>query len=263
MTQDAEAEGHRACVLSAWPELARARLDPVTEGMSDARVFRVAEVGHPPRYLKMARDAAVAVLREEIARTQWLAARGVCVPHILRVDDRRDRVIVSMSAVPGISADADPLPPMQLAEALASGLARLHALSVADCPFDETLGMRLQRAADAVAAGEVDREEFESRNADTPPAALLARLQAERLSEDIVVVHGDATLANMLVGADGHLAFVDCGHAGRGDRYVDLAVLAADLAERYGAEAAVHFARAYGRWDDAKARYFADLYELF
>jgi aminoglycoside 3'-phosphotransferase-2 len=84
-------------------------------------------------------------------------------------------------------------------------------------------------------------------------------------SEDIVVVHGDATLTNLIIGANGDLGFVDCGHCGRGDRYIDLAVLAAEIEEHHGPEAAMRFIRAYGLdfWDARKARYFSDLYELF
>ena len=82
---------------------------------------------------------------------------------------------------------------------------------------------------------------------------------------ELEVVHGDATLSNMMIDDDGTLGFIDCGHAGRGDRYLDLAVLAADIADKRGAEAAAQFAGACGLplWDAAKARYYLDLYELF
>ena len=79
------------------------------------------------------------------------------------------------------------------------------------------------------------------------------------------MVHGDATLSNIFVGGDGSIGFIDCGNAGRGDRYVDLAVLMADIGDTLGPQAAARFAQKYGApgWDEAKARYFADLYELF
>jgi aminoglycoside 3'-phosphotransferase-2 len=78
------------------------------------------------------------------------------------------------------------------------------------------------------------------------------------------VVHGDATLSNIIVDANNAVGFVDCGNVGRGDRYQDLAVLAAEIGEHFGAEAAAKFARSYGgEWNRAKARYYSDLYELF
>ena len=114
-------------------------------------------------------------------------------------------------------------------------------------------------------AGDIDPGEFADRNAGTDPAALLARLAATLPPEDLVVVHGDATLSNLIAGDDGSVGFVDCGHAGCGDRYLDLAVLGDDIRENFGPAAAARFAKAYGAqpWDSAKAAYFLDLYELF
>jgi aminoglycoside 3'-phosphotransferase-2 len=130
------------------------------------------------------------------------------------------------------------------------------------------LANRLSRAAAAVAAGEVDRCAFADRNNDVDPAHLLARLAQTQPEEDVVVVHGDATLSNMIVDNNGDIGFVDCGNAGRGDRYIDLAVLSDYIREQFGQEAAIRFARAYREhtsapWDAAKAGYFLDLYELF
>ena len=114
-------------------------------------------------------------------------------------------------------------------------------------------------------SGEVDPDTFASRNVGTAPQVLLARLSANPPDQDLVVVHGDATLTNLIVDAQGDVGFVDCGSAGCGDRYIDLAVLADQIEEYHGTEAAAHFVRAYGlrSWDSAKALYFSDLYELF
>lgn len=248
-----------------WAELARARIEPHDGGLSGASVFLVAEEGRALRYLKIAQGHAAAALRDEIARTRWIAQRGMRVAKILRVDDGPDRVVMLTEAVPGTPAEASSLPVANLVDALARALKALHALSPADCPFDESLALRLSRAAAAVAAGDVDPQEFEPRNLGIAPSALLARLTQERPTEDIVVVHGDATLSNLIVDAESSVGFVDCGNVGRGDRYTDLAVLAAEIAEEHSPEAAARFAAAYGArdWNDAKARYFSDLYELF
>jgi aminoglycoside 3'-phosphotransferase II len=246
-------------------DLSRARIELVESGLGGARLFLIVRDGAPLRYLKIARDSVAPALRQEIERTAWLAQRGLRVPTILRTNDGPGHVAMLMEAVPGVAADASPLPPLKLAEALARGLAGLHALPAADCPFDESLAVRLARAAAAIAAGEVEAEAFAPRNRGVAPEALLARLIAEQASEDLVLVHGDATLSNIVVDGAGGIGFVDCGNAGRGDRYLDLGVLAADIDDHFGEEAAAHFARVYGRqpWDGAKARYYSDLYELF
>lgn len=249
----------------SWSELSGARIELLKIGMSDATVFRVEQDGAPDRYLKIARNEAAAALRTELARMKWLAARGMRVPVLLRVDDSAQQIIMLTEALPGGPANADALASPRVIEALAKGMAALHALPSGDCPFDESVAMRLSRAAAAVAAGEVDPEAFAPRNRNTPPATLLARLAAEPPAEDLVVVHGDATLSNIVVDANGMIGFVDCGNVGRGDRYLDLAVLHADIEDHYGGVAAARFAQSYGpgRWDSRKTDYFLDLYELF
>lgn len=241
------------------------RLEPVTGGMSGAAVFRVVRGARPPRYLKVALNDAAAALLDEIARTGWLAKRGIPVPRILRIEDQSDRVAVLTEAMAGVPADTSPLPVARLIEALAKSLAALHALPPGDCPFDESLAIRLSRAAEAVSAGEIDPDEFDPRNRKIAPEALLRRLTASKPDEDIVVVHGDATLSNIMIDESGTPGFLDCGHAGRGDRYIDLAVLSADIEEHFGVKAAARFAGLYGTvgWDTAKASYYLDLYELF
>ena len=242
---------------------ARAALTPVTIGMSEAAVFRVTRGA--PRFVKVATGPAAAALREEIARTQWLAGRGIAVPRILRVADRGDSIAMVMTALAGQPADVSTLPTPLLVAALAKALASLHALPPDACPFDETPATRLKRAADAIAAGDVDPAEFEPRNRDIAPADLLRRLQDNRPREDIVVLHGDATLGNIIVSDNGAAGFIDCGHAGRGDRYTDLALLQADIAAHRGREAGEQFLTLYGArdFDTAKAGYCLDLYELF
>jgi aminoglycoside 3'-phosphotransferase-2 len=255
----------RSLHLQHWTELANARIEPVTEGMSGALLFRVTEQYQPVRYLKIARDDAIPALRREIERTRWLAEQGVSVPPIRRIEEKSGQLVMLTQAVPGLPAEMSTLPPARLIPALARGLATLHQLPPASCPFDESLRVRLSNAAKAVASGEVDTEAFEPRNRGMAPEALLARLTENQPEQDIVVVHGDTTLTNLIVDGEGNLGFVDAGNAGRGDRYIDLAVLHGEIEENFGPEAAGHFIRAYGlcSWNASKARYFSDLYELF
>ena len=240
-------------------------LEAVTIGMSEAAVFRATKKGDAPRYVKVAFDEAAPILRDEIARTQWLAGHGIAVPHVLRVADRNDGMAVLMAAIAGVPADVSPLSTPRLIAALAQAVKVLHALPPATCPFDETLAARLGRAQAAVDAGAIDPAEFEPHNQNIAPAELLRRLRAAPPHEDIVVLHGDLTLGNIIVDADGVCALIDCGNAGRGDRYTDMALLHADIVAHRGKEAGAAFLAACGvkHWDAAKAQYFLDLYELF
>jgi aminoglycoside phosphotransferase len=129
------------------------------------------------------------------------------------------------------------------------------------------LRQEIARARDAIDRNLVDVSQFDDRNAGVTPDMLYRRLASAvpAPADVIVVTHGDATLENMLIGADGELGFIDCGQAGRSDRYLDLALVEADLRADFGPEAAEAFRTAYGvrDWDDRKAAFFRDLYELF
>jgi aminoglycoside 3'-phosphotransferase II len=233
--------------------------------MSEARVWRLDGEHAEPRYFKVAKGAAKAQLRREIERTLWLASRKVRVPTILRTHEDADFVALLSDAVPGVVATDADLSPALLAAAIGRGLAELHALAVAECPFDETLRIRLARARRLIRQGKIETNDFEDRNRHLAPQALLERLCAQRPDEKLVVAHGDATLSNMLVDQDATLGFVDCGHCGKADRYLDLAIAAQEIAENFGGNEARIFVKAYGEmtWDNEKARFFSDLYELF
>jgi aminoglycoside 3'-phosphotransferase-2 len=250
----------------AWrTELQRHRITPVDTGMSGAAVFRVGPRKQAERYLKIAEGGAADLVRREVTRTRWLATQGIRVPDILRVHNADSLVAAEMRALPGRDAEDVRMPPSLLVELLGRALAALHALPAAACPFDERIAVRLARAQRAIAAGEVDASQFDTRNRQVTPEALYRRLAANPPPEELVVAHGDATLSNMIVGDDGAVGFVDCGQAGRADRYLDLAVTAGYIKEEFGKATVTRFARAYGEpsWQSAKAAFFADLYELF
>jgi aminoglycoside 3'-phosphotransferase-2 len=248
----------------AWrTELAAVRVEPIISGMSGADVFRLQS--EPACFLKLAEDGAAQSIREEIARTRWLAGQGIRVAPILRTHDDGRTVIMQTQALPGEPADRCAWPKARLLSAIGQAVAKLHALPIVDCPFDESLAVRLERARRAIEQGDIDATDFASRNRNVAPRDLFARLGADLPEEDAVVVHGDLTLSNMIVAADGSVGFIDCGHAGRADRYLDLAVLAAEITDHFGRSSIKTFTQAYGvqHWNEPKARYYADLYELF
>ena len=240
---------------------------PVTTGMGGALVFRVTGKDGVCEYFKMGTNTAADVLRREAERTQWLAAAGMRVPQVIAHFAESDFAALLMSSLG--ERTAEDIPSGERTAALTSmgrALAKFHSLPLPTCPFDETLTVRLARACGLVRSGEIDPSHFDKRNAGVTPESLYERLQAnvpER--EDCVVAHGDATLSNVILGDDGQIGFVDCGHAGRADRYLDLSILAGEIEERFGAQARDTFTAAYGdlRWEDSKAAFYRDLYELF
>jgi aminoglycoside 3'-phosphotransferase-1 len=235
--------------------------------MSGAPVFRISDPNGPCKYLKVARGLGGEALREEIVGTEWLSLHGVRVPNFDKKFHAPDLTAVLMTAVPGKhlvayeSADF-----VEMVRSMARGLARLHAIPSTDCPFDERSRARLHRAKQAIDRNLIDPGQFDARNAGLTPSMLYERLVAViPACDDVVVVHGDATISNMLIDAGGELGFIDCGHAGRSDRYLDLALVEAELRTEFGSDAAECLIDSYGvsEWDDRKADFFRDLYELF
>jgi aminoglycoside phosphotransferase len=171
-----------------------------------------------------------------------------------------------MTAVPGrhVTADSDDL--LQTVHSIGQGLAQLHGVPSTNCPFDESPQTRLQRTKQAIDQNLIDASQFDDRNSGLTPSMIYERLlRTIPAYDDIVVVHGDATLSNMLIGPNGGLGFVDCGNSGRSDRYVDLALVQEELLNEFGRDAAECLVAAYGLrcWDGRKAAFFKDLYELF
>jgi aminoglycoside phosphotransferase len=235
--------------------------------MSGASVFRICDPNRACKYLKVAHGLEGEALREEIVRTEWLSLHGVRVPNFVEKFHAPDLTAVLMTAVPGKhlvayeSADF-----LEMVHSMARGLARLHVIASTDCPFDETPRARLHRAKQAIDRNLIDPGQFDARNAGLTPSMLYKRLVAIiPACDDVVVVHGDATISNMLIDSSGELGFIDCGHAGRSDRYLDLALVEAELRTEFGRDAAECLIESYGisEWDYRKAEFFRDLYELF
>jgi aminoglycoside phosphotransferase len=253
-----------------WRAALAGRTAEPAAGMGGATVFRVFDAAGSCSYLKLAGGPDAGLLRQETERTEWLASQGIRVPEFLMKACTGTVTAVLMTAVPGRHL-APELHRARgdlaaAARAVGRGLAKLHALPAACCPFDEMPRTRLARARDDIDRNLIDASHFDDRNAGVAPEALYRRLaETVPASDEAVVVHGDATLENMLIGADGELGFIDCGHAGRSDRYLDLAVVEADLRDGFGRRAAEDFMAAYGirDWDDRRAVFFRDLYELF
>jgi aminoglycoside 3'-phosphotransferase II len=245
--------------------LAGGQVQPIL-GMGGALVFRVLDSAGGCKYLKAACGLGAQLLTQEMARTEWLSSHHIRVPRFLmKICTQRINAAL-MTAVPGrhLTLDTDDL--LGAVHTIGRGLARLHALPSANCPFDEMPRTRLERARVAIEQNLIDASQFDDRNCGFTPSMLYRCLDsAIPACEDIVVVHGDATLSNMLIGSDRELGFIDCGHAGRSDRYVDLAVIETELLTEFGRDAAECFNDAYGirGWDDQKAAFFRDLYELF
>lgn len=185
---------------------------------------------------------------DEAQRLDWLR------PHLPAPDVRaviEDEVggwLVTATVVGTPAHRAELHPDVEdLVTGVADALRRLHAIPVDSCPFDagwERLDAEVQAA---LAGGWID------------PSAMaepFARYDAQRLVElwrqgrperqDPVVLHGDASLPNLLLDGDTVTGVVDVGRLGVGDRHLDLAVAQESILRNLGPHALFAFYDAYG-----------------
>ncbi|MEV0341669.1 phosphotransferase [Nocardia sp. NPDC050713] len=195
-------------------------------------------------------------------RLDWLRVRGIRVPEVAAFAE--DVLVLADAGAPSLAAresDGRTASP-SIGTIMGELLRRLHALPIAECPFDGRLDTVLAQARRHVLEGLVDPDDFDDDNSDLAPEQVLDRLLAERpRTEDLVVAHGDFTPPNVLENG----ILLDVGGLGVADRYRDLALAERDLREDFGDDEVRAFFAAYGldAPDRARLDYYRLLDELF
>ncbi len=242
---------------------------PVRRGESGAAVFHSYD---GRRYAKRVPESQAATLEAERDRLARLGDAGLPVPRVFDwITDSKSGPILITSAVSGVPADALDGPTLIAAwTSIAAAVKRLHETDPADCPFDAGVAWRFDLAESVVARGAVNPEFLPVEQQQTPPELLIARLRPrrgdlERLeAADLVVTHGDLTLANLMVDPEraAVTGFIDLGRSGLGDRHADLALLLETASEIWpdAARAQERFEQIYGRsLDPARLRDYLHL----
>jgi streptomycin 3"-kinase len=221
--------------------LDRLRFDwvPVRTGESGDLVYRRDD---GLAYAKIAPVARSADLAGERDRLAWLHGRGVTCPEVIDYHEAEEGACLVMTAIRGMPA-VD-LPGADLLKAwpsMARHLGILHELSTDQCPFDRSLSLMFERAADVVARNAVNPDFLPDEDKETPACELLVCIERElpaRLDQeatDRVVCHGDACMPNFMIDPESFqcAGLIDFGRLGTADRYVDLALMVANARESW------------------------------
>jgi aminoglycoside phosphotransferase len=221
-------------------------------------------------YLKAVQCANIwanAELLHETAVLCWLAGQPFA-PAVIFADVDIQRRYLLTQALSGTMSHELASQGMQVAHALGVALRQLHAIPTADCPFQQTLDVKLMIAQQHIAAGLIDVADFEGDTQQRTPEELWAHLDAQRpLPEDRAFTHGDYCLPNILLDPATFqvTGFVDWGRAGVADRYHDLGIAVRSIRRNLGPECVAPFFAAYGisTVDWGKVDYYIQLDELF
>jgi streptomycin 3"-kinase len=208
-------------------------------------------------YAKIAPVARSADLAGERDRIAWLHGRGVACPEVVQWREVEEGACLVMTAIAGVPA-ADLSGPDLLTAwpSMVRQLGTLHELSAAQCPFDRSLSVMFDRAADVVGRNAVNPDFLPDDEKDTPARELLARVERDlptRFDQeaiDRVVCHGDACMPNFMIDPESFrcTGLIDLGRLGTADRYADLALMVANASESWTApdEAERAFAVLFG-----------------
>ncbi len=244
-------------------------LVPIAVGRSAAATLRCVS-GDGDRILKVqAVDPLGTSLVGEGDRMRWLAPH-VPVPAVLASGSDGSTEWLLTAALPGTDA-TDPLhhvDPEQLVRTLGAGLRRFHdATPVEGCPFDARTATDLDRAGDRVRGDRVDADGFGALYHGLSAAELYETIRslAPPPDDDLVVLHGDYCVPNVVLDEGTITGYVDLGRCGVGDRHRDLAIACRSIGLNFGGHAAGVFLDAYGieRPDLSRIDYFVMLDELF
>ncbi|WP_242414691.1 APH(3')-I family aminoglycoside O-phosphotransferase [Sphingomonas panni] len=222
-------------------------------GESGGAVYRLfGKAGAPDLYLKQGSGHVADDIVDEMARLRWLTGK-MPVPRLVGFILTTDGAWLLTTALAGETAwqllERAPERAEQIVDALVELLQRLHAVPVQSCPFDSDIDRRCWLARRRIDAGLVDESDFDESRAGWSAQQVWDALQCHLpLTPDPVVTHGDFSLDNILVHGGRVTGCIDLGRVGVADRYQDLAILSAGLAEfgemlpkrlfaRYGIEA--------------------------
>lgn len=255
-----------------WPgevreKVGRARLELVSRGESENKIFRVQRPDRCDAYLKVSAGAQLPELQREHAVLSWLDGR-FRAPVVEGYFVQPGNAYLLTSARPGRSAWgwALGLQAKPSLEVLSRALWEIHSVPVGACPFDRRLSFVVPQAHRKAEEGLVDLDHFDEKRRGWTVELLLDELdRSVPGSEDLVFTHGDFSLPNVLLQGGRVSGVVDWGRAGIADRYQDIALLLRSFSHLPSHELERRFGRGYGNrdLDFEKVRFYQLLDEFF
>jgi aminoglycoside phosphotransferase len=261
-------------VVGALPEpvaalVGNAELVPVSIGRSDASTARILRPDGDWFLKLQAVDDLGTTLVGEAERMRWLGS-FVAVPEVVAAGSDGTHEWLVASALSGSDATQPEhhFDLERLVRDLGQALRRFHDLvPIETCPFDSSTSAAVEHARARVEAGRIDESDFEPLYRGMSAAELYELMVASevQVDDDLVVLHGDYCVPNVVVHQGSVHGYLDVGRAGVGDRHRDLAIACRSVAHNFGGHAVGLFLDGYGidRPDLARLDFFVMLDEFF
>lgn len=235
-------------------------------GESPARVYAVRK-GNDRFFLKFSHrrfSSTTYGVGREAGVLQWLSGK-VSVPEVMLSAENATWQCMVTRAVPGKPLSDVIGDENRCVEAFAEAVRQLQAISIADCPFDSRIAVRLAELDELIRMDKIDREaDLSVYPGVRTPDDLVARLKSEKFVEDPVFSHGDLGDSNLFLDDRDRISFIDLGRGGIADRWMDIAFACQNLAHEVSQPAVKKFLSRLGLPDQPERRkYFEMLDELF
>lgn len=164
---------------------------------------------------------------QQVQMMQWLEGK-IPVPKVIAYEVEKEKCYLLMSRISGVmSCETYYLEhPLELLEALASGLKMLWEVDVQDCPYIRDVDTVLKEARIRVDNDLVDVEDAEpttfGEGGFQSPKHLLEWLENHRPPFEQVLSHGDFCLPNVFLENGQVSGFIDLTKTGVGDKWNDI-----------------------------------------
>lgn len=127
--------------------------------------------------------------------------------------------------------------PKESVRLLADGIKMLQSIPIQNCPYDNSLEIKLKVALCNIENNLVDKDDWENDNRFKTPMELLDYLKENQPKETVLsFTHGDYCLPNIFGKGDKISGFIDLGRGGIADIYQDIALCVRSLKHNYKAE---------------------------
>ncbi|GAA0375678.1 APH(3') family aminoglycoside O-phosphotransferase [Bacillus horti] len=238
-------------------------------GHSGTDVYKLTKLADAESaYLKIAKDNNdQESLRRDVEVLHWLEGK-LPVPQVYAYFEDIDNGYLLMSEIKGQHGATQELleNPELLVRCYADGLRDIHSIAIENCPFNQSVEVKVELANKRVQLGLVDEGDFEEEYKGFSVEKLFTQLKKTRpTTEDIVFTHGDYCLPNLIIQENEVSGFIDLGRAGLADRYQDIALAVRSLKHNNLGQWVDSFLDCYGLQsiDQEKVKFYILLDEFF